>query len=91
LVVEYADALKTELGKLYDEGYDKLPLKERIAVMKVAKATKDKIGVRSEGKPPVGPDPAAKNHIKDHVEQWEAGNRDPRSNSACNFIDFNKK
>ena len=91
LVTEYADALKAELGKVYDEAFDKLPLKDRIAAMKIAKMTMNKIGVRSEGKPPVGPDPAAKNQIKDHVDRWAAGERDPVSNAVCNFIDFRKK
>jgi hypothetical protein len=90
LVVEYAETLKTELGKFYDEAFDKLPLKDRIAAMKIVKMTKEKIGVRSEGKPPVGPDPTAKNHIKDHLEAWEAGERSPKSNASCNFIDFHK-
>lgn len=91
MVVEYADNLKTQLGDLYDaKEYDKLPLKERIATMKIIKKTLDKMPTRSEGKPPIAPEPeGAYAKVKDHVDRWKAGERGFQ-NSSIFAIKVNK-
>lgn len=74
LVLEYADTLKNQIGKLYDSSLDALPVKERISAMKLIKGVMDKMPVRSEGKPPIEPKPASMvEKVKNHVERQEAG------------------
>jgi len=74
LVLEYADTLKNQIGKLYDSSLDALPLKERISAMKLIKGVMDKMPVRSEGKPPIEPKPASMvEKVKNHVERQESG------------------
>jgi len=52
IIVDYAENLKTQLGKAYDKDLDKLPLKERINVMKfLVKAQQKPPGI-TEGKTP---------------------------------------
>jgi len=74
LVLEYAENLKAQLGDLYEAEYDKLPLKDRIATMKIVKKTLDKIPNRSEGKAPIVPEPDVnKSKVKNHIQRYEAG------------------
>lgn len=73
MLVEYADLLKAQLGNLYDKAYDKLPLKERIATCKIAKATMDKMPSRGEGKPPVGPGIPTQDKPTTPMERYSKG------------------
>jgi len=54
LIIEYADSLKSQLGKDYDKELDKLPLKERIVTMKFLVKAKAKPANLTEGKVPKG-------------------------------------
>lgn len=74
LVLEYAESLKKEIGKMYDPSLDNLPVKEKITAMKLIKSVMEKIPARSEGKPPIEPKPASMiEKVKNHVERAEAG------------------
>jgi len=91
LVVEYAENLKTQLGKFYDAKYDALNLKDRITTMKIVKETMDKNPMRSEGNSPEAPAPPIVNKVKDHVDNWASGNRTPKGNKIVTLKLFNQQ
>jgi len=86
--VEYADTLKKSLGTYYDADLDKLSVPDRIKAMKIIKATVDKMPVRSEGEQPNPPPIPTKNHVKTHVDAWNAGEREPKTNSVIGVTLF---
>jgi hypothetical protein len=62
------------LGKFYDSDLDALPLKERINTMKILKGAMEKVEKRSEGKPPVTPQPESTvERVLNHVQRQEKG------------------
>lgn len=92
LLVEYANTLKEQLGDVYDAEFDKLPLKERIANMKLQQKTLEKMGHRSEGKKPKEPEPdTKKNKVLNHLERFEAGILEPPKSSVFNVTFFKEK
>ena len=61
LVIEYCEMLKSNLGKDYDTELDKLPIKERINIMKHLNAYKTKMSVSKEAHVPnPSPSPSKK-------------------------------
>jgi hypothetical protein len=86
-VLEYADTLKATLGELYKPEWDKIAVKERIERMKIVKDVMDAYPKRSEGKPPIAPDPKDTTpKVKNHWERWNSG--ETGLNTSANAFEF---
>jgi hypothetical protein len=76
MIKEYADTLKQQVGDMWEKEDNKLPVKEQIIKLKIIKKTMDKMPARSEGKPPIAPEPEGLHtKVKNHVERWNAGEK----------------
>lgn len=88
MIVEYAELLKVQLGKLYDPELDQKPLKERIDEMKIVKKTMDKLqgNRRSEGQAPIDPMPSINTPIQTVVDKCKDRNYDPFKSIPRNSV-----
>lgn len=75
LLLEYEKDLKSQIGEMYDPEFDQLSLKDRINNMRLIKKTMDKIvnDRKSEGNPPIKPEPQTTQKILNAVERQAQG------------------
>lgn len=76
MITEYAEMLKQQIGSMWEKEDNQLPLKEQISKLKIIKKTMDKMPTRSEGTPPIAPEPEGlHNKVKNHVDRWASGEK----------------